>query len=517
MRSETALRLFSSVGLLSSFGIAQTSRAQVPQVAAEAAATGVVTEQGLFKTQPPDSSNATQVTADVGEEGAFMQRYKPVAGTFEIGAFLGPVFISDRNSFRSTPIANPGAPPTMKPYSTFKKPSVEFGVRGGFFPFSFLGGELEGVVGGAETDRADGAVLLAARAQVIVQAPYWSVVPFLVGGAGYWYIGNDYSGNDADPAFHFGGGAKVNVTRQISVRFDLRDTITNQRALTGNPNNIEALFGGNLVLGRPATAPRDSDQDGYTDDRDVCPLEAGSLPNGCPVRDTDQDGVLDTSDQCVNDPGVAPTGCPILDADQDGLLDTVDQCVSEKGVAPTGCPDADMDGILDQNDKCPAVPGVAPDGCLVDADNDGLLGADDHCPDVAENKNGFEDKDGCPDELPAAVKSFMGVIAGIEFDTNKDTIRDSSAAVLDRALAVLTDYPSLSVEVIGHSDDRGARDHNIELSQRRADSVKNHLVARGIDPRRIRPVGAGPDQPLVPNTSLVGRQKNRRIEFRVIE
>jgi outer membrane protein OmpA-like peptidoglycan-associated protein len=514
MRSRTGLWLVSNVGVLSSWCFAHSLQAQVPQVATEAEAAASASEQGLFQSQQPASSS---VTSDVGGEGDFMHRYKPVAGLFEVGAFLGPIFLSDNNSFRSTPTANPGAAPTVRPYSTFKKPSIEFGVRGSYFPLSFLGGELEGAVAAAETDRGDGVTMLAGRAQVIVQAPYWSVVPFVVGGVGYWYLGNSYSGNDSDPAFHFGGGAKVNVTRQIAVRLDIRDTITNQRALTSYPNNIEALVGGSLVLGRTTPGPKDSDLDGYTDERDACPLEPGTLPNGCPVRDTDHDGVFDTTDQCVNEPGVAPSGCPILDADQDGVMDAADQCVNEKGVAPTGCPDADMDGILDVNDKCPAVPGVLPDGCLPDVDNDGIVGADDHCPEQAETKNGFEDADGCPDELPAAVKSFMGVIAGIEFDTNKDTIRDSSAAVLDRAFAVLTEYPSLSIEITGHTDDRGAHDHNLELSQRRADSVKTHLVARGIDPRRIRAKGAGPDEPLVANTSLVGRQKNRRIEFRVIE
>jgi outer membrane protein OmpA-like peptidoglycan-associated protein len=517
MRSETALCLFSGVGVLSSLCFAETSRAQVPHVSAEAVATAGMTEQGVAQPQLVASSSEAPGNSDVGAEGAFMQRYKPVAGLSEIGAFIGPVFISDRNSFRSSATVNPGAPPTVMPYSTYQKPSVELGVRGAYFPFSFLGGELEGALGAAETDRGDGVVLLAGRAQVVVQAPYWSVVPFVVGGAGFWYLGNDYSGGDVDPAFHFGGGAKVNVSSQVAVRFDIRDTLTNRRELSAAPNNIEALLGGSLVLGRKSPAPQDSDRDGFTDDRDVCPLEAGTLPNGCPVRDTDGDGVLDPADQCVSEPGVAPTGCPILDADQDGVLDTADQCVSEKGVMPTGCPDADLDGIVDRNDKCPAVPGVAPDGCLPDADHDGILGADDRCPDQAETRNGFEDADGCPDELPAAVKSFMGVIAGIEFDTNKDTIRDSSAGVLDRAFAVLRDYPSLSVEIIGHTDDRGTHEHNQDLSQRRADSVKNHLVARGIDPRRIRPRGAGPDEPLVANTSLVGRQKNRRIEFRVIE
>jgi outer membrane protein OmpA-like peptidoglycan-associated protein len=517
MRCETELRLFSSFGALSSCLVAQTLYAQVPQLAAEATATAAATEQGLFQSQPPAASSETRVTSDLGQQGDFIHRYKPVAGLFEIGAFIGPLFVSDNNSFRGAARANPGQNPTVMPYSDFDKPALEMGVRGAYFPFSFLGGEFEGMVATAGTESGDGATILAGRAHVVVQAPYWSVVPFALGGMGYWYVSNDYSGNDSDPAFHFGGGAKVNVTSNISVRLDIRDTITNQRALTSYHNNVEALVGGNLVLGRPAEAPKDSDRDGYIDEKDACPLEAGTMPNGCPVRDSDQDGIEDTTDQCVKEPGVAPSGCPVLDADQDGIDDATDQCVSEKGLAPTGCPDGDMDGMLDRVDKCPAVPGVAPDGCLPDADQDGFVGADDHCPEQAETKNGFEDTDGCPDELPSAVKNFMGVISGIEFDTNKDSIRTTSAAVLGGALKILTDYPSLRVEIVGHTDDRGAREHNLDLSLRRAESVKSYLITRGIDPGRVRTRGAGPDEPLVPNSTLVGRQKNRRIEFHVVE
>jgi OOP family OmpA-OmpF porin len=198
-------------------------------------------------------------------------------------------------------------------------------------------------------------------------------------------------------------------------------------------------------------------------------------------------------------------------------MDADDQCISEMGGAPTGCPDGDQDGFLDRADACPAVPGIAPDGCLQDADGDGFLGAADHCPDVPETRNGFEDGDGCADELPQAVKNFMGVIAGIEFDTGRAAIRASSAIVLDKAVSVLTEYPSLRIEITGHTDSTGTREHNLELSQQRAEAVRERLIAHGVDPSRIQSKGAGPDVPLTTNDSHAGRQKNRRIEFRVLE
>jgi OOP family OmpA-OmpF porin len=507
------------VAALSSLSLVRVANAQVAALAAEASLVAGTSEPALFEgqVQAPALSQSDPVSADEGGSDDFLHRYRPEANLLEVGAFAGPLFISDQNSFRGPTVVNPGRPPTVKPVTTFKQPSLELGVRGGYYPLAFLGGELEGMVAVAEGNTGDGASVLAARAHVVLQSSFWSVVPFVLGGVGYWNVRNDVSGNDADPAFHYGGGAKLNVTDSLTVRVDVRDTITNQRGDSSYPHNIEALAGANLVFGRAPKAPKDADGDGVLDGRDQCRLEPGAAPDGCPARDSDADGFLDPVDQCVQEAGIAPTGCPVRDGDRDGVLDGQDQCVQEPGAAPTGCPDGDQDGILDRVDRCPALAGVSPDGCLADADGDGLSGSDDHCPDRAETKNGFEDADGCPDELPDSVKNFAGVIAGIEFDNAQASIRPSSSSALEQAAKVLREYPSLRVQVIGHTDNRGSRDYNVTLSQQRAEAVKADLVARGIDASRIEPRGEGPDVPLTTNDSAAGRQKNRRIEFRVLQ
>ncbi|MEO8182150.1 MAG: OmpA family protein [Deltaproteobacteria bacterium] len=518
MRSGSKRRLSYSLSLtaLSSFWFAHAVHAQVPQTAVGGELSRSASDAADWQPHQPASGKAPSI--DTGGEGDYLHRYKPVAGLGELGAFSGPLFLSDQHSFRGPPTLESGANPAPRALPNFKQPAAELGIRGAYFPFSFLGAELEGMLAAAETANGDSVTVLAARSHVLVQSPFWSVVPFVLGGVGYWEVLNDASGNDTDPAFHFGGGAKVNVSPHIALRLDVRDTITNQRAVGEYPNHVEALLGGTLVLGRFTPAPpQDTDRDGWTDEQDQCPSEPGTLPEGCPIRDTDADGILDPEDRCVQQPGLAPTGCPPSDADLDGVSDQTDQCVNEKGSAPTGCPDADLDGVFNQNDKCPKIAGVAPDGCPSDADGDGILGADDRCPDVAETKNLFEDKDGCPDELPQAIKNFMGVIRGIEFDTNKAVIRPGSQGVLDQAFSVLEKYPSLRVEIIGYTDDRGAREHNLDLSQRRAAAVKSHLVGQGIAPERIQSRGAGPEQPLESNSTLSGRQTNRRIEFKIIE
>jgi OOP family OmpA-OmpF porin len=186
-----------------------------------------------------------------------------------------------------------------------------------------------------------------------------------------------------------------------------------------------------------------------------------------------------------------------------------------------GCPipDTDADSFLDPDDNCIDVPGVeAYKGCPIpDTDGDKFLDPDDTCVNEPETVNGYEDRDGCPDEVPEEVVRFTGVIAGIQFDTNKATIKKSSFKTLDAAVEVLAKFPSVSVEISGHTDDRGERPHNLELSQNRANAVRDYLVSKGIDAGRIRTRGAGPDEPIDVNTTKAGRAKNRRIEFKILQ
>jgi len=77
----------------------------------------------------------------------------------------------------------------------------------------------------------------------------------------------------------------------------------------------------------------------------------------------------------------------------------------------------------------------------------------------------------------------------------------------------LVDYPDMTLEVRGYTDNLGKRAANVKLSQRRADAVKAYLTGKGIATARIQSKGFGPDNPVAPNTTREGRLKNRRIEF----
>jgi OOP family OmpA-OmpF porin len=217
------------------------------------------------------------------------------------------------------------------------------------------------------------------------------------------------------------------------------------------------------------------------------------------------------------------------DRDGDGIPDSVDQCPEApetmNGIDDEdGCPESDQDGdgIVGSADKCPTDPedfdgDADEDGCPdVDGDGDGVADAIDRCPSEKETMNGYEDADGCPDTVPDPVKEFTGVVRDIEFAAASATIQRRSFRVLDRAAAVLKKYPSVRIEIQGHTDNTGSRAQNIALSQERADAVRDYLIKKGIFPERLVAKGYGPDQPTADNSTKRGQAENRRVEFKLI-
>ncbi len=183
--------------------------------------------------------------------------------------------------------------------------------------------------------------------------------------------------------------------------------------------------------------------------------------------------------------------------------------------------DRDGDRVPDNEDFCPDQFGEPPRGCptvcLDDNDADGIANPEDKCPNDPETRNGFEDSDGCPDEVPRELEDLAGIMEGINFDTDKDTIKKESRPRLDNAVAVMKKYPDIRIRIVGHTDSQGGYRHNIDLSKRRAKSVKNYMVEQGIDESRIETEGVGPDQPVDTNDTAEGRARNRRIEFLIID
>jgi len=117
-------------------------------------------------------------------------------------------------------------------------------------------------------------------------------------------------------------------------------------------------------------------------------------------------------------------------------------------------------------------------------------------------------------ELTKALSSTgRARVYGIQFDIDSATIRPESKPVLDEVVASLESEPDWQLTIEGHTDSTGTAEHNRDLSQQRADSVKAYLVAAGIDAGRLETAGFGASQPVADNATELGRSQNRRVEL----
>ncbi|HSO00097.1 MAG TPA: OmpA family protein [Candidatus Nanopelagicales bacterium] len=285
----------------------------------------------------------------------------------------------------------------------------------------------------------------------------------------------------------------------------------------------------------------DRDKDGIKDAQDACPdvygvADADPKKHGCPPAppDRDKDGILDAQDACPDEPGVdnpdpKKHGCPPPgDKDGDKILDDVDACVDVAGVPSAdpkqhGCPppDTDKDGVIDAKDACVDIPGEATDdpatnGCP-DTDKDGIYVPADACPNEKGKPSPDPQQNGCPTSVRVTEKEII-ILQQVQFDTGRATIKRVSDPLLDEVAAVLKEHPEITrVEVQGHTDIRGNRAYNLTLSQNRANAVMKALTQRGIEESRLTAKGYGPDVPIGDNKTEEGRQKNRRVQFKIIE
>ena len=107
------------------------------------------------------------------------------------------------------------------------------------------------------------------------------------------------------------------------------------------------------------------------------------------------------------------------------------------------------------------------------------------------------------------------VLRNIFFDFDKATLRPESNVEIERLRKVLVEYPTMKIELSGHTDNKGSSDYNKKLSQSRAKAVLDYLVKKGVSPDRMTAAGYGFDRPMAPNDSDAGRQLNRRTEFEI--
>jgi outer membrane protein OmpA-like peptidoglycan-associated protein len=185
------------------------------------------------------------------------------------------------------------------------------------------------------------------------------------------------------------------------------------------------------------------------------------------------------------------TARPVLwvDSDNDGIPDSEDACPHQPGPAEyDGCPDTDGDQVPDNLDKCPTVPGPA------------------------ENS-------GCPYLGPPFIvmeKDRIQMRGSVLFDLGKANIQKQSYPLLDELAALLRSKPEIDLLTVeGHTDNRGGRGYNQDLSERRAKAVVDYLVHKGLPARRFKSRGYGYDRPVASNNDALGRARNRRVEFKI--
>jgi outer membrane protein OmpA-like peptidoglycan-associated protein/tetratricopeptide (TPR) repeat protein len=108
------------------------------------------------------------------------------------------------------------------------------------------------------------------------------------------------------------------------------------------------------------------------------------------------------------------------------------------------------------------------------------------------------------------------ILRNIFFDFDKATLKKESTSELEKLLDIMKEVPKLKIEISGHTDNKGSADYNKKLSERRAKSVVDYLLAKGISPDRLNYAGYGMERPLVSNEDEEGRKLNRRTEFEII-
>ncbi len=188
--------------------------------------------------------------------------------------------------------------------------------------------------------------------------------------------------------------------------------------------------------------------------------------------------------------------------------------------------DPDHDGLIAAADRCPEVPGAPENlGCPdKDSDKDGVIDREDDCPDIPGGPRG---KRGCP---TAFLKGDEIVIFDeVHFATDKDILLDESKPVLLDVIEVLLQHPELREVVIeGHTDVRATDAYNMNLSQRRVNSVMAFFVSSGVDASRLQAKGFGHSQPIFDDAGCTGpdealspdckrmTSKNRRVMFRIL-
>lgn len=321
------------------------------------------------------------------------------------------------------------------------------------------------------------------------------------------HLGLALADSRADAVF----GGNVSVKYSLSHLFQVGAHATYDRY----PVTNNSIYGGGVLV-EVRFGYHDADNDRVEDYRDRCPSTpygAAVDDDGCAL-DVDADGVFDSYDRCPRTPFAALVdefGCP-TDTDGDGVFDGVDRCDETPAgilVDTLGCArDDDRDGVPDYADSCLATPfGADVDklGCPIDSDEDGIPNGIDLC---ARTPTGFDvDRFGCP-----TVATVHGVIV---YNLFNETLSLTAAAMntLNRVATRVRAYPDRVTKVYIYTDSEGSPKYNVNRAARVGVNMQNFLFEQGVDTTMVRIILRGEEQQLVPGSSELAKERNRRAEF----
>ena len=176
----------------------------------------------------------------------------------------------------------------------------------------------------------------------------------------------------------------------------------------------------------------------------------------------------------------------VLDKDKDGIVDSLDICPDLFGdKQANGCPDTDKDGIPDKFDVCP-------------------------------NLFGDKKAQGCPILSYNEKNILENALVNLQFGFDKDEIEYSSYNTLTDLSILMLKNPNMNLVIEGHASEEGSEKYNLSLSARRAKSVQNFFIKRGIDKNRLTIDFYGEGSPISNNKTEESRALNRRVEFDII-
>ncbi len=312
-------------------------------------------------------------------------------------------------------------------------------------------------------------------------------------------------------------------------------------------------------------APKDRDKDKVSDKLDDCIDIPGVWElKGC--SDVDHDGILDQNDSCVTDSGIVKfNGCP--DRDGDDIMDKEDDCPDTPGIPEfKGCPDTDGDGLMDKEDECPTFPGPKINrGCplkllhninemgeILETDTMYLDDKYFYFEDLKANQNqlfmlseddnsdfirvilgndtitAFRNAKGyyfyaylppAPAEIELLEEEeiiLKAAFDNLEFESGKAKIKERSYPSLEKLAKLLLKKPEWRIKISGHTDDVGKASSNLKLSQKRSEAVRDFLILNDVLKERIDVEWFGETKPIATNKTKEGRQKNRRVEMKIL-